>query len=99
MKTKILILTTLALFLLAGAVDNGLAKEKKWMVRYGHTWGEEKPGGTQTVQKGGIVSQTLFVRVNLSTLPVFVWSGVPQVKVTQNRAVNQRNYSSNILAK
>jgi len=95
MKTKIVILAVLTLFLLGGVKDVGLAKQRKEAVKEGHTWGEEKPTGNYAANRGRVISENLIVRVNLVGLPVFVWTKVPQVPVTPDKIiVNQKNHSA-----
>jgi hypothetical protein len=89
MKTKIMILTVLTIFLIGVVMDVGLARQRKEAVREGHTWGEEKPTGNNAALKSRVISENLVVRVNLVGLPVFVLTKVPQVNLTSYKIVNQ----------
>jgi len=89
MKTKIMILAVLTIFLIGVVMDVGLARQRKEAVREGHTWGEEKPTGNNAALKSRVISENLVVRINLVGLPVFVLTKVPQVNATPNKTVNQ----------
>ena len=95
MKTKIVILAVLTIFLIGVVMDVGLARQRKEAVREGHTWGEEKPTGNNAALKSRVISGNLVVRVNLVGLPVFVLTKVPSAQVTTYRKVNQKNQNQN----